>query len=109
MLIGDDTPMNASIVHPERPAGYAQHAPVAEPLAVDDICWEPAPVTSAVPEGNCTNTADLFVEALIDAQSYRVIAQEALHALARLTAQHRRLTEVHRRLCEEYRALRGAA
>ena len=74
------------------------HPPVTRPLTADDIQWEPAPVA--------ITTDDLLVEALLDAESYRAIAQEALHALARLTTRHRRLIEVHRHLRERLRESR---
>jgi hypothetical protein len=74
------------------------HPPVTRALTVDEIQWDPVPTA--------TGPADLLTEALLDAESYRVVAQEALHALSRLTARHRRLVEVHRQLCHQHRALR---
>ena len=66
------------------------HPPVTRALTEDEIQWEPAPIV--------ITTEDMLVEALLDAESYRAVAQDALHALARLTAQHRRLIKVHRAL-----------
>jgi hypothetical protein len=40
---------------------------------------------------------DLLTEVILDAHSYRVLAQEALHALHRLTTQHKRMRE---QLCD---------
>jgi hypothetical protein len=74
------------------------HPPVTRVLTKNEIQWEPAPIA--------ITTEHMLVEALLDAESYRAVAQEALHALARLTARHRRLVEVHRQLCHQHRALR---
>lgn len=41
-----------------------------------------------------------------DVLSYRMLAQEAIHALHHLTVSHDRLRESHHRLIDEYRALR---
>lgn len=50
---------------------------------------------------------DLLVEALVGAQSYRLLAQQAIHALHELTRSHERLREQHHRLLDEYRRLRA--
>jgi hypothetical protein len=90
LLNGDDTPMNQITV---------AHPPVTRALTEDEIKWEPDPIA--------ITTEDMLVEALLDAESYRTIAQESLHALARLTTQHRRLVQVHQHLRKQYRALLG--
>jgi hypothetical protein len=76
------------------------HPPVTRELTANDITWASAPLE--------ITTDDVLVEALTDAESYRAVAQEALQALAALTAKHKRLLDVHRRLLEAYRELRGA-
>jgi hypothetical protein len=49
---------------------------------------------------------DNLVEALLDAQSYRVVAQEALHVLHDQHRKYDRLYDDHARLGEEYRWFR---
>ena len=46
------------------------------------------------------------VDAILDAQAYRTLAQEALHVLYRQHRKYDRLYEQHERLVEEYRYLR---
>jgi hypothetical protein len=61
------------------------------------------------PAARATNTShyeDLLAEVLVDAQSYRVLAQEALHALATLTTRYRRVEQQYRTLLADYRMLR---
>jgi hypothetical protein len=47
-----------------------------------------------------------LVDVLIEAQSYRVVAQQAIHALYRLTVDHYKLHQTHDKLVEEYRGFR---
>ena len=70
-------------------------------VAAADIPWTlpPAPDVPHDPE-------DLLVEALVEAQSYRTVAQQAIHALHDLTQQHDRLRTSHHRLIDKHRRLR---
>jgi hypothetical protein len=91
LLIAADTAMNSTVTLPHQ-------RPATKPLTADDIYWEPSPLTPT------TDTP--FVEAVLDAEVYRTMLQEALQALAALTVQHRRLTDVCYRLREELRERR---
>ncbi len=72
-------------------------------LTAADIPWElqepPADDLPYDPE-------DLLVELLVEAQSYRTVAQQVIHALHDLTQQHDRLRASHYRLIDEHRRLR---
>ena len=80
-------------------------------MSANDICWRlVAPVTgNKNPKGEA-----LLVEVLREAESYRRLTQEAIHALHGLTvkhqqlvANHRWLSREHRRLDDQYRHLRA--
>jgi hypothetical protein len=47
-----------------------------------------------------------LVEVLVEAQSYRCLAQAAIHALHRLTRDNHTLRQHHHELRDEYRGLR---
>lgn len=49
---------------------------------------------------------DALVEALIDSQSYRTLAQQAIHSLHELQAKHDRQEQAYHRALDELRALR---
>jgi hypothetical protein len=52
------------------------------------------------------NGSDIIVDVLVEAQSYRVLAQHAIHALHDLQRQHNQLRESHLRLVDERRGIR---
>jgi hypothetical protein len=52
---------------------------------------------------------ELVVELLREAESYRALAQAAIHQLHDLTGELRRLRDAHERLLAEYRRARHAA
>ncbi len=49
---------------------------------------------------------ECLVDVLVEAQSYRVTAREAIHALHALTVDHRKLRQKHDEVDEEYRRFR---
>lgn len=49
---------------------------------------------------------EVVVDVIIDAQAYRLLAQQAIQALHDLTVDHDRLRRAHYRLLDEYRNLR---
>ena len=73
-------------------------------LIDSDINWDLIDAPAAAM--TVAHYEDLLTEVLVDAQSYRVLTQEALHALAALTLRYRRLEDQYRALLTEYRALR---
>lgn len=72
-------------------------------LAVSDIAWAPAPPHL---ECDATSDEDLLVATLVESDSYRQLAQCAIHELHDLRRELDRLRKKHHRLVEEYRALR---
>lgn len=76
--------------------------PVTRDLADTEITWtlRPAPDEESDP-------ADFVVDLAIEAQSYRTLAQQAIHALADLQTRHDRQTAAHHAALDELRALRG--
>jgi hypothetical protein len=72
-------------------------------LTADDIQWEMSPLDPA------PISDDLLTDALIDAESYRTLAQQAIHGLHDLQQRHDRLVDQHHRLREELRARDGQA
>ena len=80
----------------------AAHPPVARELTADDITWD----SPAAPESAPAPADDFLVDALIDGQSYRVLAQQAIHHTHELHVALERLRGQHLRLVGDYRALR---
>lgn len=80
--------------HPARAAG----APA--PVNADAIAWT---LADELPPAS---DDDPLVDALLEAQSYRLLAQQAIHALHDLTRERDRLREQHQLLLSEYRHLR---
>ena len=80
-----------------------EHAPITRELTADDLQWDlqPRPAVAV----DLMNIEEILTEALIDAESYRAVAQEAIHALADLTAAHRRLEIANRQTLKAMRAL----
>lgn len=70
-------------------------------MTAEEIQWvlPPEPALARDPE-------DMIVAVLLDAQSYRLLAQQAFHALRGLTRQLDCLREQQSRLLDEYRSLR---
>jgi hypothetical protein len=82
-------------------------APTGPTLTSDDIRWEPAPLPEiAVP----ADPIDALVQVLVESQSYRELAQQAMaiHALHREMRDHARLREQYRRVVDEYRNFRAS-
>jgi hypothetical protein len=75
-------------------------APALRELPASAICWE-------LPAAPVSESDDVITDAIVDAMSYRAIAQEALHALHRLTRQLDRLRQQHAELRAEYRDFRA--
>lgn len=73
-------------------------------LTAADISWQ---LPELPTEDRVGDRADMLVNVLVEAQSYRVLAQQAVHALHGLTDQHDRLRKQHHRLVDEYRRLNG--
>jgi hypothetical protein len=67
--------------------------PRVEVLTADDLVWDLAPVEADAREP--ADAADVAVDALLDAEAYRTLAQTAIHALAALRVQHARLQAIH--------------
>lgn len=98
-------PSIAAPVLRELPACEIQRDPQLRQLA--ELDSQPADQPSVNLQNVDRDPADLLVEAVLDAQAYRTLAQEAIHALHDLTQRHDRLREQHARLREEYRCLRA--
>ena len=82
-------------------------APVERELLEHEIDWTlgAAPVDAYLPvDGRC---ADILADAVIDALSYRTLAQEAIHALHALTRRHDQLHQQHTDVREKYAELRA--
>ncbi len=62
-------------------------------MTAADICWTLAPSD----EGQSSGSDDPFLEAILDATSYRLLAQQALHALHHVS-EHRDRLLAQRRL-----------
>jgi FtsZ-binding cell division protein ZapB len=63
------------------------------------------PIIELMTERN--TLTDLRIASLTDdVAAYRLLAQQAIHALHDLTRNNAQLRERHARLCEDYRALR---
>ena len=76
-----------------------RHDPTAD-VPVEAIVWRLAP---PAPD---PFDEDPLVDALLDADAYRLLAQQALHGLHRLRRDYDRLRATHRDLVEEYRRVR---
>lgn len=74
-------------------------------LSADAINWDlpAAPVDTSLP----LTGSDVVLDLVLDAQAYRLVAQEALHTCHRLTQQLDRLREQHIALRAEYLDLRA--
>ena len=75
-------------------------APALRDLHADAIDWD-------LPTAPVTESGDVLADAVVDALAYRLVAQEALHAVHRLTRRLDRLTEQHAALRAEYRDFRA--
>jgi hypothetical protein len=75
-------------------------ATTATDLRVEDIQWELTSTEAPAADD------DLLTATIIEAESYRTVAQQALHELHDLRVRHDHLSDRHRRLADEYRALR---
>jgi hypothetical protein len=83
------------------PEGKHTASCVSRPeLTADDIYWSLEPL----PHDPIDD--DPLVNALLDAEAYRLVAQETLHCLHRLQRDHGRLYATHLELVEEYRRFR---
>ena len=72
-------------------------------LTAADISWELRELSADdLPHG----PDDMLVDVLVEAQSYRTLARQAIHELHSLAQQHDRLRTSHHRLLDEYRCLR---
>jgi len=77
---------------------------------VDDIQWELSPVDAH--ESSLDEPSDLLVDALLEAQSYRLLAQQALHRLHAITIERDLLREqrsIDRRRTREQQRQAAAA
>jgi hypothetical protein len=75
-------------------------------VAADEICWVPFSDRPRRDERLGASGEDLLVEALREAQSYRELAQAAMHALHELRGERDYLRDARERLLDEYRRLR---
>ena len=82
------------------PATRDALAPVTTELSVEDITWALRPVDEPEPK-------DILTEALIDTESYRLIAQAALQSIRELTIRNDQLRQAYLQVIQECRTLRG--
>jgi hypothetical protein len=77
---------------------------VNQPLTVDEINWEQTPAPGAHVSGE---EFDVIVDVLLDAQAYRVVAQQAIHQLHVEQVRYRDLETKYHGALDELRSLRG--
>jgi hypothetical protein len=70
-------------------------------VSAEDIAWELTPGASQ--QLDEMTVEDIAVAALQESQSYRLLAQQALHLLRAQEIQLRQLSVRHRRLVEQFR------
>lgn len=76
-------------------------------VSAAEIRWTLEPVQA--PDWLLMSDDDLLVAALSESDTYRQLAQVAIHQLHRLKTAHDRLGEQHHRLLSEYRSMRVRA
>jgi hypothetical protein len=81
-------------------ADVARHPLVTSELTEADISWNLPPAERSPAD------ADLLVEALTEAESYRAISQQAIHALHAADERDRRHRDQREQLVDELRRLR---
>jgi hypothetical protein len=87
-------------------ADFVAHAPVVRELTDADIEWELPPAPPDIFRGSLE---DLIVEALVEAQAYRLVASAAIHQAHGRHVELEQLRAQHARLLEHYRELRRLA
>lgn len=74
-----------------------------------DYAWTIGPAQTAETEHVTTDTVDLVVDALLDAQAYRTLAQSAIHSLHERERQFTRLQASYHQALDDLRRLRTGA
>jgi hypothetical protein len=75
-------------------------------VAVRRVAITAADIPWALPDAPAAPVADVLVDAVLDADSYRQVARAALTAYHALHVEHRHLQQQHERLRGDSRAVR---